>query len=297
MDEKPDKRKLSWVAWSKLTRPKNAGGLGFRDVERFNDALLAKLGWRLLKEPHSLLARVLLGKYCHTNSFMECSVASSASHGWRSIMEGRKVLNQGVGWLIGNGESIKIWRDPWLSTDRSLCPYGPVEKHHENKTVASLLNPFSNQWNWEAIRELFPAYENHIKLLSLAPSKREDKLVWLLAKSGQYTTKSGYGITSTLEIPEQVSNFNWQSNPWKLHTSPKVKNFIWKAVSDALPLGEQLARRGISAVGSCPRCGQSESVPHLLFQCSVAREVMAFSPYYKSGFKFQFSGAGIPFYG
>ena len=54
---------MCWVAWSTLTKPKYAGGLAFRDVERFNDALLAKIGWRLIKDPTSLVARVLLGKY------------------------------------------------------------------------------------------------------------------------------------------------------------------------------------------------------------------------------------------
>lgn len=36
------------VKWDKVTRPKSEGGLGIRNIESMNLALLAKLGWRLL---------------------------------------------------------------------------------------------------------------------------------------------------------------------------------------------------------------------------------------------------------
>lgn len=55
-DANPEKRKMCWDAWSTLTKPKYAGGLGFRVIENFNDALLAKIGWRLIREPNSLVA-------------------------------------------------------------------------------------------------------------------------------------------------------------------------------------------------------------------------------------------------
>lgn len=70
-DDKPDKRKISWVAWDTLILPKSEGGLGFREIEQFNDALLARISWKILHYPQSLLSRVLLGKYCNEKPFLE----------------------------------------------------------------------------------------------------------------------------------------------------------------------------------------------------------------------------------
>lgn len=62
-DSKPDERKISWVAWSTMTKSKRDGGLGFRDIQCFNDALLTKLSWRIMNSPECLLARIMKGKY------------------------------------------------------------------------------------------------------------------------------------------------------------------------------------------------------------------------------------------
>jgi hypothetical protein len=52
------KKKLHWRYWQWLMTPKALGGLGFRDLVIFNQAMLARQGWHLLIEPTSLAARV-----------------------------------------------------------------------------------------------------------------------------------------------------------------------------------------------------------------------------------------------
>ena len=60
-----NKRKMHWVGWNKVTRPKEEGGLGLQTTKGRNTALLAKLSWRFHTEDKASWAKVLRPKYCN----------------------------------------------------------------------------------------------------------------------------------------------------------------------------------------------------------------------------------------
>lgn len=133
------KKKMCWVSWDRITKPKVLGRLGVRDIQLFNTALLAEQAWHIVTKPEGLLARVLLGKYCKAAPFLTVQPTKDCSHGWRSIVAGRDLLKLKLGAVIGNGETIRVWKNQWLSTDTPMTPCGPVPEKFQDLVVADLL--------------------------------------------------------------------------------------------------------------------------------------------------------------
>lgn len=62
-----------------MCRPKTKGGLGFRDMESFNLALLAKQAWRITTSPELLLSKIIKARYFPNSSFFLADVRDRPS--------------------------------------------------------------------------------------------------------------------------------------------------------------------------------------------------------------------------
>ncbi|XP_026398379.1 uncharacterized protein LOC113294180 [Papaver somniferum] len=82
-----DKKNVTWVGWSKVSKPLDRGGLGIRKLSIVNKSLLKKWWWRLGRERDSLWAKIILDKYDFTDLGWRSKVPSNA-HGvslWKNI--------------------------------------------------------------------------------------------------------------------------------------------------------------------------------------------------------------------
>ncbi|KAG7548646.1 Reverse transcriptase domain [Arabidopsis suecica] len=279
-----ESRGLHWMAWNKLCSSKSDGGLGFRNVDDFNSALLAKQLWRLITVPDSLFAKVFKGRYFRKSNPLDTIKSYPPSYGWRSIMSARSLVIKGLIKRVGSRASISIWEDPWIPAQfpRPAKSNGLIID--PSLKVKNLIDSRSNFWNIDLLNELFvPEDVALISALPLGAPTKEDSLGWHFTKSGKYTVKSGYH-TARLEDLEANLSFigpdfkSLKAHTWKVQCPPKLRHFMWQILSGCVPVTENLRKRGINCDTGCGRCGAiEESINHTLFECHPSRQVWALS--------------------
>jgi hypothetical protein len=115
------KSRIYWAKWSDICKLKKEGGLGIRDIRVMNLSLLAKWRWKLLTGGDEVWKRVVVAKYGvgvvgNINLDVE-PLRHDTSTWWQNICRlevGTRWFNQAVGKIVGNGRTIRFWKDVWV---------------------------------------------------------------------------------------------------------------------------------------------------------------------------------------
>lgn len=148
--DETNKRKVHWIAWEQLILPKSMGGLGFRDMRLFNQALLARQAWRLIQFPDSLCARLLKAKYFPNSELIDVVFLGDSSVTWKSLEYGLQLLKKGLIWRIGDGTKVRIWRDRWIPRESSLMLAGAAGRCRL-RWVSQLIKQDDRSWDADLI--------------------------------------------------------------------------------------------------------------------------------------------------
>ncbi|GJV60623.1 reverse transcriptase [Tanacetum coccineum] len=157
--------------------PKVDGGLGFRDLESFNTALLAKQGWRLLMNPGSFWGKVIKGLYFPRSNFLTTKRGSRPSWLWNSLLHGRDLLLHGVRWQVGNGQSISFWTQKWVPFNEDFFIQSPLGPFPNGSKVSYFIQ--NGAWNTRMLRRYVSVREAEmISGIPISQTGCQDKLVW-----------------------------------------------------------------------------------------------------------------------
>ncbi|XP_023752887.1 uncharacterized protein LOC111901263 [Lactuca sativa] len=103
------------VKWNDICRPKAYGGLGVKNLRKWNDALLAKHVWNVINNKNSLWVRWMKTNYISDRNFWDILQKKIMSWTWKRFLEVRKIVRPHIVSCVGNGMNNSLWHDWWHS--------------------------------------------------------------------------------------------------------------------------------------------------------------------------------------
>ncbi|PKI59520.1 hypothetical protein CRG98_020048 [Punica granatum] len=192
----------------------------------------------------------------------------------KAIARAWNQVSKGAKWAVGRGDRVRFWEDVWIPGGSSLLTHALVDIPPQlcNKPVADFIG-VDGSWRWE----LFSHLLNNNTLLHVAsgrppqPGAASDRLYWSHESSGMFSVSSAYWllVEHTLAAPLAIWRLIWRwSGP------QRVRHFLGLVAHDRLLTNEFHLRTLIATSASCSVClGQTESIIHVLRDCTLAREV------------------------
>ncbi|GJX99567.1 reverse transcriptase [Tanacetum coccineum] len=188
----------------------------------------------------------------------------------------KELIRKGCKWNIGDGHNVNAWEDYWLEDHRRL---GPKLHNCEVIYVRDFLNVDGDDWNRELLKSLFPNNVANQISCCFVNQSRPDTLYWLNILGGHFSSKLAYflALDSANEIEQNITQERirlWRAL-WKENVPNKIKLCVWRALQNYVPAIENMQIRGLTLTSlNCTHCGEfGEDVMHILYKCSMAKEV------------------------
>lgn len=186
---------------------------------------------------------------------------------WDSILHVREVLLKGGEWMVGDGNSIRLWKDKWLPN--LLEPY--QMDHNPELRVSDLIDYTNKQWDFIKIRNLrSPHLAIKVIQIPISITGVTNMFLWPHTKDRSYKVKSEYYVAK--QIQDNFQDYPTTSTTrtqllwkivWNISCLQKIKHFIWRVCQNAILVKDNLYKRRIVSSPLCPICHQTqETIEH-----------------------------------
>lgn len=126
-----------------VTKGEKGWGLGFRDLESLNYALLMKQLWRILKSRELLVSKVLMVKYLRNQGLMHYKPKRSDSYLWKSLCSSLEIFKLGI--LEDSSSGEILWKQSPSGTYSVKSGYALASKWSQAQRSTPTLGESSNR--------------------------------------------------------------------------------------------------------------------------------------------------------
>ncbi|XP_026434791.1 uncharacterized protein LOC113332471 [Papaver somniferum] len=198
-DSTDEKRKMSWVSWLKIFKPKFLGGLGVKDLRCTSKALKAKWIWRYANEKKAL---------------------------WRKVVQQK--LNNGEEVCLPSNDESPQGRSNWKGILKST---EFMEEHvRKNSSLSDMI--VDGRLHCQVRRRLYHYEQLELDLLcnELVPVHGLNGEADVVEIMGGFSVKMCYDLLVQEDVVCDFSKFLWKNG-----IPPKLSFLMWAIFHDSLP--------------------------------------------------------------
>ena len=286
-----EQKRIAWIKWDQVCMPKDKGGLGIKDIDSFNLALLAKWKWNYMQEKGEIWSRVLESKYGGWRSLYEEGREGHQSIWWKDLKQTVNsaqhgdIVHSNMRWKIVGGDKVRLWEDKWNQQQQPLAERYPrlyQISTQQNQIIRHMGQHMQSGWEWQFLwrRSLFEnEIESAVNFLKdiegiHIQQQGSDEWEWLGDQTRKYSTRSAYNLI--LEASKGGQHQDWCKELWRIKIPSKISVFAWRLIEDRLPTRMNLHRRQVQLQDlRCPFCREAvEEASHLFFHCVFIQPIL-----------------------
>lgn len=284
-----EKQKWSLVAWRKLCRPKNRGGLKLVDPSVVNRSCGAKIWWRWISDTNLPWATLWKDKYSPNRSNLDLIRMQGMPKGspiWNHAQANRSIIQDHSFWEIRNRSQALFWEDAWQQAPRLDTPQFQTVKLNSQIQGNFRVNQYWNstgedpdwrEWtifNTNCIGDIQDTYQTLNQILlkwKIRVTDENDKLRWGPKGNGEFSLKEARDM---IEREGQPDIIPWTAKVWDNLLWPKVRTFLWLLMQKKTLTWENLLKKGFTGPSRCPMClKEEETMNHLFNSCDWASQL------------------------
>ena len=175
--------------------------------------------------------------------------------------------------LVGDGNSIRIWEDPWVP---DLQGFIPTPKNGVDPNGILLVSQLFNfDFSGWVVHKLNWWFENStvdlILKIPIFPTSNKDQWAWTYTSFGELSVKSAYWSCRD-SMQHNIDPF--RNCIWKAKLHERHKMMIWRIAASCLPTKDKISRFVDIDDVYCPLCRlETETSLHLFALCPVAKAI------------------------
>jgi hypothetical protein len=265
-----NKRKYHFVKWRWICKPKSKGGLGVKDLHKFNISLMCKWWWKLENE-EGPWQQFMRRNYLGDAGIQWARHRSNDSPLWSDMLHVRDIYLCGRRMAVGNGCRTSFWKDVWCGHTPLMDKFPEIYEICNEQTISVADSAHIgwrlsfSRWRTEDLQMQWCGLVNILNQRNLSDDL--DKPKWKWKNNRQYTVKSMYKPMCINGIDISFKHL------WKIKIPLKIKIRLWLIWHNAIATKDNLLKRKWTGDPFCLFCSTHESILHLFFSCPAAQYV------------------------